>query len=267
MSAVNEHPSSSVPMRRIHLDGPVNFRDLGGYPVDSGESVRWRQLFRADALHEMSDRDAEIVFGDLGIGLVIDLRSEREVELVGTGPVGTSGATWVHLSVIDETQPIQETWKAIAEDVPMSERYRRILETAGPRFVDGLSVIAESDVPLVFHCTAGKDRTGLLAALLLSVLGVGDDDIAQDYAATSAVLHTIADRYLARAEDPRFAAQFEAVPGWRDQAKKLMTADSATMHRTLGELRANSGSVATWLSENGLQAGQTSALRSRLLVR
>lgn len=263
---MNEHPSSRMPMRRIHLDGPVNFRDVGGYRTADGSTVRWREVYRADALHEMSDRDAQIVFEDLEIGLVIDLRSEREVDLVGTGPVGSSGATWVHLSVIDETQPAQDTWRALLEDVPMSERYSRILGQAGPRFVEALELIAESSVPLVFHCTAGKDRTGILAALLLGALGVPDAEIAQDYAATSEVLHTIESRYLARAEDPRFSSHFEGLPGWREQARKLMTADADTMHRVLGELRANDRSIEEWLTENGLSAGTTSLLRSRLLA-
>ena len=262
---MNEHPSSRLPMRRIHLDGPVNFRDIGGYQTVDGSTVRWRKVYRADALHEMSDRDAQIVFDDLEIGLVIDLRSEREVDLVGTGPVGSSGATWVHLSVIDETQPAQQTWQALLEDVPMSERYSRILAQAGPRFVEALELIAESSVPLVFHCTAGKDRTGILAALLLCALGVPDTEVVDDYAATSEVLHTIEARYLARAEDPRFSTQFEGLPGWRDQARKLMTADAQTMHHVLGELRANDTSIDAWLARNGLSAGMMSLLRTRLL--
>lgn len=265
MSSRTQHPSYGLPARRIHLDGPVNFRDLGGYTTSDGGSVRWRQVFRSDALHEMTDRDAEAVFGDLGVSLVIDLRSAREVDLVGIGPVGASGATWVHLSLVDETQPIQEAWKAFVEDVPMSARYARLLAMCAPRLVDGLRLIAESDAPLVFHCTAGKDRTGLLAALLLSVLGVGEDDIALDYAATSAVLHTIADRYFARADDPRFAAQVEAVPGWREQASRLMTADASTMRCALGELRENGLTVVGWLAKNGLQAGTMSQLRERLV--
>lgn len=263
---MNEHPSSATPSRRIHLDGPVNFRDLGGYRTTGGSSVRWREVYRADALHEMSDRDAGIVFEDLGVGLVLDLRSEREVDLVGIGPVGSSGATWIHLSVIDETQPAQQSWQALLEDVPMHVRYGRVLSQAGPRFVEALELIAENSTPLVFHCTAGKDRTGILAALLLSALGVPDTEVVGDYAATSEVMHTIESRYLARAEDPRFSSHVEGLPAWRDQARKLMTADAETMRRTLGELRGNDLTVEGWLTRNGLSPATMSQLRGRLLA-
>jgi len=254
-------------LRRVRLDGPVNFRDLGGYRTASGDSVRWCQIYRADALHDLSARDVRTVFDELGIALVIDLRSEREVSLVGTGPVGSSGATWVHLPVIDETQPVQQTWAELSRDVPLAERYLRMLDQSGPRFVEALTLIAESDVPLVFHCTAGKDRTGLLAALLLSLLGVPNDEVAHDYALTSSVLHILESRYLARAEDPRFATQFEGVPGWRELARKLMVSDAGTMQRVLGELQENDGSTSQWLHRNGLSAGTMSLLRGRMLER
>ena len=78
------------PSRHISLDGPVNFRDLGGYRGHDGRTVRWRTVFPADGLDSMSGRDAAMVFGNLDIRTVIDLRTEREIEIVGVGPVGRS---------------------------------------------------------------------------------------------------------------------------------------------------------------------------------
>jgi protein-tyrosine phosphatase len=261
---MTQHGVLDPPGRRIRLDGPVNFRDLGGYrSAIDGRTVRWRVVFRADGLDVMTDDDLHVITNQLGVRTIIDLRTEREIEIVGVGPLSDADVVRHHLSIIDETQP---AWREAMEDGDIVAQYFVMLEGSSHKFIDALHVIAATDAPLVFHCAAGKDRTGLLAALLLSLLGVTDDQIGHDYALTAEVLPQLRQRWLERAELPGYRERLAQRPGWKEAAEKVMTADSGTLGRVLSQLRARYGSPETWLIERGMEAGVVDALRARLLV-
>ncbi|MEZ5261759.1 MAG: tyrosine-protein phosphatase [Acidimicrobiales bacterium] len=178
-------------MRRdCGLEGPSNFRDLGGYQAADGRIVRWRRIFRSDALR-LTDADVAVLRDEIGLRLVIDLRTGFEFgHRDGGGNENyvrrnlAVGAQRVHLPMVDETR-IQ---RQASDERPIAARsYLKMFERGGPALAEAFSLIAEPDNhPLVFHCAAGKDRTGILAAMLLGLLGVDDDTIVADYALSQA---------------------------------------------------------------------------------
>ena len=160
------------PKRLIGLEAVHNFRDLGGYPTVTGQVTKWRTLFRADGLYRLTPQDAQTVI-DLGVQTVIDLRTQKEVQNRGTFPVKQFPVNFHHLPIIDATWNDGDTPEI--EDVVefLVWAYREMLDRASEKFADAIKLIAAQDVlPAVFHCAAGKDRTGVLAAFILSILGV-----------------------------------------------------------------------------------------------
>lgn len=171
--------------RRIGLEGPVNFRDLGGYRGRSGRAVRWGRVFRSDVLL-LGDGDLD-VFAGLGIRTVYDLRSEGEREAVPNRLPAQGAPALVVLPLVSERaedSPLEGLDHADGETF-LEQLYLHILERSAGNFGRVLTGLAcEQDLPAVFHCAAGKDRTGMVAAVLLSVLGVSVEDILDDYELT-----------------------------------------------------------------------------------
>ena len=263
---------AQVQARWLALDGPVNFRDLGGYPTDAGGSVRTGLVYRADSLHTMSDRDVDLVVRAVGIETVIDLRTAGEVELIGVGPIRDAGIRWHNISIFDETQrteprlPGAET-PVDSQDIverSMAQEYLDMLERTGPQFATVLELLAATARPVVFHCAAGKDRTGLVAALLLDLLGVGDHNIAADYALTERVMPTLRERFLERVRNPRLEVLYGPPSQWEPRMNRAMASDPATIRHVLDDLRARHGSVAGWLTGCGLPTSAIDSLRTRL---
>lgn len=166
--------------RRITLERVFNFRDLGGYTASEHRTVRWGLIYRADGIHRLEGGDLARVAG-LGIRTVLDLRTRGELADHGRVASESIAATYRHLPLLEQV------WE---RDLPAAEidavgflagRYLEMLDTGASSIVTALAAMADAArLPLVFHCSAGKDRTGVLAAILLSVLGVSDDDIAAD---------------------------------------------------------------------------------------
>jgi protein-tyrosine phosphatase len=171
-------------VRNLGLLGPCNFRDLGGYRGAGGARVRWGQVFRSDTL-ALEDDDLE-VFAALGIRAVYDLRSDRERETSPNRlPEGADVVELVALISQDSAPPSLEALQLDGESF-LAGIYLHMLERSAVGFGRILSGLADGDrLPAVFHCAAGKDRTGMVAALLLSVLGVDEGDILDDYELTS----------------------------------------------------------------------------------
>jgi protein-tyrosine phosphatase len=174
-----------VAERRVGLNGPVNFRDLGGYRVASGATVRWGQVFRSDAL--LLDDGDLVAFAGLGIRTVFDLRSDRERQ---THPNRLPVDDPPTVRVVPLVRQVSGSNQLEDMDLTDGEKflaqlYVRSLEGLAPNFGTVLTGLSQQDnLPAVFHCAAGKDRTGMVAAILLSVLGVALDDILDDYELT-----------------------------------------------------------------------------------
>lgn len=173
------------PTRRIELQGAFNFRDLGGYQSLGGRRVRWRRIFRADNLSLLTDQDHGILAG-LSLATVIDLRTNAEIERTGRIRPSVNYA-YHHIPMADVLPDTTDPRWSSPDFVAM--RYGDMLADAGPRMRAALDIIAAPSVhPLVFHCAAGKDRTGIVAVVVLGLLGVRPDDIIADYGLTRAAM-------------------------------------------------------------------------------
>ena len=184
MTALHFPDVGSDPRRLIALDAVHNFRDMGGYPAADGHTTRWRRLFRADGLYRLAGADLEAV-RTLGLRTVIDLRSYAELAERGTFPQALHPVDFHHVPVIDSTW--QHLGHTDADDpVAFLEwAYTDMLREGPQRFAQAIEQLSQADaLPAVFHCAAGKDRTGVLAMLLLGSLGVPHEYIVADYALT-----------------------------------------------------------------------------------
>ncbi len=173
-----------MPERHIEFEGVINFRDLGGYRTSQGATLRWGRLFRSGGLHYMTDADVAQARA-MGIRSVLDLRRPDEVAYQQLGPFMAPPTVHHALPLVPEYGSVQldeRHGKGISGD-----RYRGYMDFVGPDhpnyYVRALELLAsEETYPAVFHCTAGKDRTGVIAALVLDVLGVDAETIAGDFA-------------------------------------------------------------------------------------
>src|SRR5216117_3048521 len=144
--------------RVVDLEGCLNFRDLGGYPTGDGRAVRWRQVYRSDALHHLTPADVARVRDELRIAAVLDLRSTAELRGEGRGPLAREPLAFHHLPLFDGREARPESWPAIAT---LADRYFLLAETAQAPIARLLAILAEAGGPVVYHCAAGKDRTGV----------------------------------------------------------------------------------------------------------
>jgi hypothetical protein len=250
---------TSFAERLVRFDTCFNFRDLGGYRTADGSRVRWKTLFRADTVHRLNGADLE-AFQGLRLRTVIDLRSQHELD--DHGRLTAVGDTLVihHLPMLDEVggprrpppEP-EEVARLTAGDayISMADRGQRAIGTA-------VTLLARSDrLPAVFHCTAGKDRTGILAAIVLGALGVGDDDIVRDYMLT-AESRAARDAFL-EIHDPDYLAFVQSLPA------AIREMDAQAIPTMLGWIRAEHGSIAAFLLASGVEETDLAALRANLL--
>lgn len=161
-------------MRRILLCGMENLRDLGGYPLagrGSERFTRWGSLYRGDLPKQVTQADRQLL-RELGITTVVDLRSKEEIERKPDPLAQELGIRYLHC-------PLAGDGRVPAPDeVPLS--YMEMADGTG-QMAGALRAIAEAPQAVLFHCTAGKDRTGVVAALLLWLAGVSEEDILADY--------------------------------------------------------------------------------------
>jgi protein tyrosine/serine phosphatase len=241
------------------LDGPANFRDLGGYPTAGGGETRRGRLYRSDSLSYLSDRDVGALRDELGVRTVIDLRAGHEVDEYGHGPLAAH-VRQLHLPIVDQTREPPAPRRLIRRAPKfqqLDEIYTFMLREYAARFGAVLHVIADpANHPLVFHCAAGKDRTGLVAALVLSLCDVPDDLIVSDFAFTESRMPEIIARHTARAEEASSDAEVAA---------QQYGAQAATMHVVLQTLRDEFGSVAGYVRAAGVTDDEIDALRAALV--
>jgi len=174
----------TMPTRSLRLIGASNFRDLGGYVGHGGRTVVWRRIFRSDHLADLTATDAAAVAA-LGLARVCDFRGVAErAPLACKLPGVAVHSLPVEPTVLKAIQARMEAGQPLtASDTVglMQQTYRAFVHDNAPRFAALFGHLLEHDAPLVFHCTAGKDRTGFAAALILLALGVSRPVVMQDY--------------------------------------------------------------------------------------
>jgi protein-tyrosine phosphatase len=251
--------------RLVPLDGALNFRDLGGYPAAGGRTTRWGRVYRSDGLDQLTDADLDRL-SRLGIRLVCDLRNDHEVRDAPSRL--PSHPTLRHLrhpigQHRDDAPPLLE--RILAGKVrefsagQMADLYVTMLEIAGPTFAQVVLLAADpANHPMVFHCTAGKDRTGVAAALLLGVLGVADDDLLDDYELTTTY------RSATRIESLR--PRLTQVGVDVDAVRAYLSAERPVLAATLGYIRTRWGSIEDYLFDaGGLDHATVQQARAELL--
>ena len=178
-------------MAHVRLEGNYNLRDLGGYETADGRVVKTGRLFRSDELHGLTDADLDVI-AELGVRVMFDLRNEEERRLK---PNRIPPDVVVHER---QAPPQEKQGRTLEEQVAQGERpiqadddefgavYVALLTYLGKELRHIVELAAEADEkPLLFHCVAGKDRTGIAAAILLGLLGVPDETILDDYELTT----------------------------------------------------------------------------------
>jgi protein-tyrosine phosphatase len=235
--------------RRIRLPGTVNLRDVGGYPAGGG-TVRWGTLLRSDALHRLDD-SGRAALSARGLRTVIDLRTDDEVRAAPSA-LDDAGARTFHVPVFDAA--------AIGGLPPeLAAVYRYMIDDCGAAIASAIGhLCAGGALPALVHCTAGKDRTGLVVALVLEVIGVPDDVIAADYALSAAYLDSGTARAISRIR------AISGVGRWLDLG--ALGASPQVMHDALARVRSRSGTVSDYLIGNGLTAGDLGSLRAALVT-
>lgn len=236
--------------RRLNLECAYNVRDVGGYPTANGRAVRWRTLLRADALHRLSQADQETLLS-YGIRTIVDLRHDTEVESAPNVFAHGSAVSYHHIPLFRPTSTETDT----RTSYDLSEIYVRALDEAQPAMREILTAIGEG-FPALVHCTAGKDRTGVVIALLLSLAGVPDDVIIEDYAISNALLQPLMSEFRLRAMERGIdSANYE----------KLLHSKPETMHHMLSHLHAQYGGADSYLRMIGLSNAHVERLRDTLL--
>jgi protein-tyrosine phosphatase len=176
------------PARQVSLSGASNFRDLGGYRGLDGRRLQWGKLYRSAHLAHLTQQDLEQL-QKLGIHRSADFRGEGEsAHLSYDWPRIERHALVVEPTVVQRAQSMMEQGRNLSSrdtEELMHDTYRSFVNVYGNRFAQFLALLQLSDAPLVFHCTAGKDRTGWAAALLLTALGVDEEQIMEDYLLTN----------------------------------------------------------------------------------
>jgi len=250
------------PQRVIALEAVHNFRDLGGYPTDDGRMIGWGRLFRADGLYRLSAADLEVLDA-LGIRTVVDLRSAPEFEQHGRFPLERYPTAFHHLPIIDATwmkseiPDVEDTEEGAVEFLTWA--YGDMLAQGGDRFAHAYRTLAvPGAAPAVFHCAAGKDRTGVLAALILGSLGVAHELIVADYALTEAAMLRM--RAWVVANHPEMVEKMGETPSF------MMAAKPQAMRNILDTLTSDHGSVSGYLSTIGIGQAQIEELAGTVTV-
>jgi protein tyrosine/serine phosphatase len=246
--------------RWVDLDGADNIRDLGGLPVTGGGYTRFRRLLRSGTLQDLTAGDVTHLVNVLGVRTVVDLRLSDEAEREGSALSGISAVRYFSLP-LSSAGNIRSDMVADAAEMDIVAHYLALLEGSASNIVSAVRVFAdEVDLPAVFHCAAGKDRTGVLAAVVLDAVGVNSEAIIADYTLTAQRMRQISAR-LARLETyQRMLAVSRGIKG-------AATADVTSMAKFLDELHRRYGGGAGYLMAHGVSSSELAVLRTALVTR
>jgi protein-tyrosine phosphatase len=238
--------------RLLMLEGASNMRDLGGVPATNGYTVRMGRLFRADALHALTDTDLEVL-EPLGIQTVVDLRSRLEIDDFGIARVVDLGVRHLHAPLLGY-EPIPANEHEIFPT--LGESYRMMARNFAEHIASAINQISMPvDMPLIFHCAAGKDRTGVTAALIYSILGVDRETIAADYALTNEAMQ----RILASLTPDELAEARKLPPSY-------IHAEASSITFFLEALDIEFGSPQDWMLSAGVEEESFDRLREAMLT-
>ena len=241
--------------RKIVLQGAQNFRDLGGYKSVDGKQVRWGQIYRSADISKLTDQDLKQL-ENLHLSLVCDLRGPSEIKNSPDRlPVG---ARYINLPAGSENLPSSISYGKLNTDSLMRSMYSNVTFLQAkykPMFAQLLELPEEK--AMMFHCTAGKDRTGLAAALVLSALGVDENTILADYQATN---------YYWKSTQEKMTKMMVQSGMPEEKAKAMLAANRSYMETFLSTIKKQYGSMDAFLAQElGLDSANRLKLKKRYL--
>jgi protein-tyrosine phosphatase len=235
--------TGAEPLRIVSLEGGINFRDLGGYPGADGRRVRWRQLFRSGSTHALSPASRQLL-KTMGIRAAVDLRSRQEQDEHPHALCTDDGCEYLAFDHNHAGGDLLEMLRRVDVDasqlhLAMVQLYRELPYQFTEVYRSLFQVAASGPLPMVFNCTAGKDRTGVAAALLLTALGVAWEDIEADYLLTRQFFadimnSVIASRWgarLSRLDPGTIAPLFGVDPSYLEGMRDAILARSGSFER------------------------------------
>jgi protein-tyrosine phosphatase len=259
-----------VPTLPIALEGALNFRDLGGHATDDGHTVRRWEVFRSGSLSALADVDLAAL-GQLEIRTVIDFRLASQIEIFGPDRL-PDGAQYVSLPMGggDVSSIIHEAMETgrFASLPDVATVNRAIMREDGAQLTTFIRIVADPErLPLIFHCIGGKDRTGIAAALLLSILGVPWATVREDYVRSNEQLADAIDAELAglvRAAAERSGRDPEPVD--LAAAKRFSTVQAGDLDAAGDAMIEEAGSIEAYLRDRLSISEETmQSLRHQLL--
>ncbi|MEM7125348.1 MAG: tyrosine-protein phosphatase [Chloroflexota bacterium] len=241
--------------RHLPLEGSHNIRDIGGYDTSSGEVTNWRTFLRADSLHRLTPEGQQALI-DYGLRTVIDLRFAHEVESAPNVFANSDSVNYFNISLFANASPTNSPSGQRQPPTDLESIYKMILDERQSELKAVFDVMLNDAFPVLIHCTVGKDRAGVISALMLALAGVDHEMIAADYALTAEYGADLFDELRASAATAgRDVAAFE----------RFLEAKPEAMHNTLTYLNENYGGVVTYLEKVGLTQEQIDSLRQQIL--
>lgn len=254
-------------MMWIELDGAVNVRDLGGLPTTDGGKIAEGRLLRSDNLDSLTPADVDRLVTELGLATIVDLRSTQEHAAAAPGPLAeVASVRHLKYSLLPEPGVLADTLEGtITARIERAQArcpadiragfYLGYLDDRPAGVVGAMRAIATSPGPALVHCAAGKDRTGVIIAMALSVAGAEPAAVSADYAASAERIDAIISRLRGMAAYSSGVQLGSAL----DQ-----TPQASTMDAFLAALDAGHGGAEGWLAEHGFGADEAAVLRARL---
>jgi protein-tyrosine phosphatase len=237
----------------------LNFRDLGGYAASSGRTLARRRIFRSGGLWLATGSDVDRLKNQIRLKSILDLRDKAQMDSQGIGHVSSAGFRWYNVP-LEGGSGVNMDMKILATLSNCGEVYLLYVRQPeyGKSVLNALGIIADpANHPLVFHCSAGKDRTGVLAAILLSIMGVTDEHIVNDYSLTAPYMKRHIARLSVNPEDAKF---LQSLPDYMHEASPV------SMRVFLSALKRDYGSVREYVKAQGADNSLFQRLEEALLI-
>ena len=252
---------SLEPRRHLDLEGAYNIRDIGGYATSDGRSTRWQILLRADSLHRLAPASVTALI-EYGLRTVIDLRTTDELQQAPDVLSNSSDFNYIHRNILGDPRASETSGSRppLVDAKMLFELYTTMLDQRRAVIIETLETLAAPGaLPALFHCFAGKDRTGLITALVLGLAGVPAETIAEDYALSSGYLSK---RYF----DPEAAPEIDALGFTFEQfQREVCYCSPDLMLETLRYIDERYGGAERYVRDGGLTQEQIDRLRISLL--